>query len=398
MSYAERRASLRVAHSRGCPNVNLSALSSVERGSGCTCTPRYFTFHRSADGRSVKGERVLNRQVAERALRALQVKLDEGAVDLQRPDTRSFTEWADTFTAEVAPGRATKGSTRRAYDTTVKFATAAFGAVTMRSIGPAELRRLVALIRANGSGDATVSKHLRQLGAIFQAAEDEGLIPRNPVPKFKKGLRLRVPRGDEAFTDVELSQLWTALARRERQPVILALCKTAVTTGARQGELIAADVDDLSLLEGRLDIRRHFDPIDGLGLPKDNEPRTLYLIPPARRVLEAWLTIRGDEPGPLFPAPRGERLNGSYVTRLLRLAMSEAGIPSEAENGKRRKPFHAFRACYTRLCREQGRDLQWVQGQLGHSSADLTVNTYGRWSDDAIAAEAAKVPEDSFPV
>jgi integrase len=176
------------------------------------------------------------------------------------------------------------------------------------------------------------------------------------------------------------------------------MCKAAVTTGARLGELIAADLEDLSLLDGKLEIRRHWDRVDGATLPKDSEPRTVYLIPPARAVLEAWLTVRGTEPGPLFPAPRGERVNGQYLTKLIGAAMDAAGILREAANGKRRKPFHAFRACFARLCREQGADAQWVQAMLGHSTVELTIGVYGKWADEAQAAAAARVPSEAFPV
>lgn len=398
MPRAERKASLRAAHSRTCPNVNQSALSSVGSGSKCSCKPRFYTFHRGPDGRAVKGERVLNRQVADRALRALQVKLDEGGADVRRPDARSVREWCATFVDEIGPGRGVKGSTLRAYASTITIVNDAFGDTAVRSVGPAELRRLVALVRAGGSGDATVSKHLRHFGAIMQAAEDEGLIARNPVPRFKKGLRLKITKGTEAFTDIELAKLWAAIEKRERQPVYLAICKAAVTTGARQGELIGADLDDLSLLEHKLEIRHHFDDVDGLTLPKDGEPRTVHLIPPAARILEEWLAVRGIEPGPLFPAPRGVRVNGGYLTRLIVNAMAAAGIPKEAANGRARKPFHAFRASYARLCLEQGRAGQWVQAELGHSTPELTIGTYGAWSEEAKAAEAQRVGVDAFPV
>jgi len=77
-------------------------------------------------------------------------------------------------------------------------------------------------------------------------------------------------------------------------------------------------------------------------------------------------------------------------------ARVKAGIPDVGEGGQKRKPFHAFRATYTRICREQGLDPQWVQFQLGHSSPDLTLNVYGRWSDAALRAEADRAA--AFPV
>ncbi|RDI75172.1 hypothetical protein Gocc_0970 [Gaiella occulta] len=37
-----------------------------------------------------------------------------------------------------------------------------------------------------------------------------------------------------------------------------------------------------------------------------------------------------------------------------------------------------------------------MQFQLGHSSPDLTLNVYGRWSDAALRAEAERAA--AFPV
>src|SRR5437868_2424548 len=89
-----RRASLRVAHQAGCPNATKTSIDSLK---GCKCKPSYFTFHRGRDGRAVKGARVKDRQVAERALRKVQVTIDEDRTDQARPKNETFDEWADEY-------------------------------------------------------------------------------------------------------------------------------------------------------------------------------------------------------------------------------------------------------------------------------------------------------------
>ena len=135
------------------------------------------------------------------------------------------------------------------------------------------------------------------------------------------------------------------------------------------------------------------------GKNKDGEPRTVHLIPPAIELLERWTAHAGVQAGDsaIFPAPRGGgRINGQYLSRRVAAAGAGAGIADVGEGGRKRKPFHAFRASYVRLCREQGLDPQWVQFQLGHSDPDLTLNVYGRWSDVAMQAEASRAA--GFPV
>jgi integrase len=116
-----------------------------------------------------------------------------------------------------------------------------------------------------------------------------------------------------------------------------------------------------------------------------------------------WVAERGgrgtDEP--IFTSPRSHtRINGQYLTQIVERAMHTAKppIPKVAENGRPRKPFHALRSTFDRLCREQGRNPEWIQSQLGHSDPRLTLVTYGRWSEDALRAEAARVEAEVFAV
>lgn len=391
-----RKASLRVAHQRSCPNYKRSSLDSTGARNGCACQPSYFTFHRDTSGRAVVGSRVTNRKLAEQALRKLQVEIDEKRVGVHRAPAAdvTFREWADDYLGFLADKRR-KQTTIRAYEVTLGFAENAFGDVLLGEIGNPELREFAKLVRGedgNGS-DATLSKHLRHLSAILEAAVEDELIARNPVPKFRKGLGLKVPKGDEAYTDAELETLWAAMGKLKYRSVYITLCKAAVATGARSGELIAAEWGDLDLTNGKLRIRHTYNPIDGLTLPKDGEPRTLHLTPPAIRLFEEWVRDQGVQPdnAPIFPGAHGGRIAPDYLTRVVDKARREAAIPDIGENGRKRRPVHAFRACFARICREAGLEPQWVQTQLGHSTADLTLSVYGRWSEAGLAAEASKL-------
>ncbi|HZR96248.1 MAG TPA: site-specific integrase [Gaiellaceae bacterium] len=363
-------------------------------------------FNRLPDGRVEKSERVKDRQAAERALRKKQVAIDEERLGVSRPSNRTFSEWADEY-LEIIEKHGRKSSTASAYRTTIEtYGKPVLGPSPLRRIGNPDLRRVVEKIRDNGGGDATVSKHLRHLGAIFQAAEDDGLIPRdpgNPVPLFKKSLRLRVVGGVEPFTDAELARLWASLEAMKAASVYVTLCKASVVTGARQGELIGANLDDVDLLNGTLRIERHYDRESGqLTLPKDGEARTVYLIPPARALLESWIAARGPAAGsePLFPAPKGGRVNGQFLTKLVVKAMEKAKppVPKLGEGGRERKPFHAFRSTFDRLCRERGQNPEFIQTQMGHSDPRLTLVHYGAWSETAKRAEADRVEAAGFPV
>ncbi len=92
-----RKASLRVAHQRSCPNATKTALSSIGKGSGCACPPSYYVFSRDREGRPAKGARVKDRKTAERALAAAQREIDDGRVGIAKPKNITFADWADEF-------------------------------------------------------------------------------------------------------------------------------------------------------------------------------------------------------------------------------------------------------------------------------------------------------------
>ena len=146
---AERRiVALRVAHSTKCPNENKSALTSVGRGSGCTCQPSYYTFQRTPAGGVAKGPRVKDRQTADRMLTAAQAELDAHRGGVAPRPVVTFNEWADEF-EKITDQRVTAGTMKRrtsvAYRETLNHGRKEFGTKPLGEIGPAELRGLLAL-------------------------------------------------------------------------------------------------------------------------------------------------------------------------------------------------------------------------------------------------------------
>ena len=256
------------------------------------------------------------------------------------------------------------------------------------------MRRFLARVRDENAprrdvSPATLAKHLRQLGACLQAAVSEGYASDNPVRRLHKTARPKVAKSRPAYyTDDELARLWPELVYR---PLMLALCKTAVATGLRVGELGALRWSDVDLLDRELHVGRTY--VDGIGeqTTKSNEPRTVDLTPPAAAMLERWYAESGDHDGLVFEREEGGYLTSSYVTRqVLYPALERAGIPRVGERGRKRD-FHSFRHTFARLALEGGAEIVWVQRQLGHSSITLTVDTYGHWARAAEKSQAERL-------
>jgi integrase len=378
-------ASLQARHQRTCKiGRPWTTFAAATKAKGCTCVPLYHVVHR-VNGELVREPVGHNRKEAERALDARRGHIATRTYRVLRDIT--FAEWADEWLAAST----VKANTRRVYEDSLEYGRQAFGRAKVRDLGPDDITRFLELIRRSRSkpvSDATLAKHLRQLGACLQAA-----IPtyatENPVRLLHKSVRPRPAKSAPVyFTDDELARLWPELAYR---PVMLAVCKTAVGTGARIGELAALRWDDVDLLNREVRIRRTF--VEGIGetSPKSGEGRTIDLTPPAAAVLEAWFAESGGD-GLVFAREEpGRHTTSGYVLQsVVYPALARAGIAREGEHGRRRD-FHSFRHTFARLALEGGAEITWVQRQLGHSSITLTVDLYGEWSRSAQKAQAERL-------
>jgi integrase len=216
----------------------------------------------------------------------------------------------------------------------------------------------------------------------------------NPVPAYKKDLRLRVDSGTPAYTDAEVEQLLAAIkSDDEQEHVYRVLVRALVATGLRAGEAIALDRRDVNLAGKTLRVRHTYHPQHGLQAPKDRDERTVYLTPEAEAVFTDWIRQTGAHAeGVVFPAPRSRSyINAYFLRKVVDAAITDAALAKVDERtGGPRKPLHSLRATFARRQLEAGRHPQWVEAQLGHSSLTLTIGVYGAWSDEAMRAEAAK--------
>jgi integrase len=337
-----------------------------------------------------------NRKLAERRLRAIQVQVDED--QYEAPSNKKFEVWADEWLANLRR----RETTKRVYGVTLEYAKQAFGSKPVRKLRASDIRAFLEHIervnrernkpkeesaaRPKEVSPTTLAKHLRQLGACLEAARRERLITENPVRNLHSTDRPKAGKKRPSyFTDDELARLWPELVDR---PVYSYLCRLAVTTGLRFGELAALRWErDVFVLDGELLVSHTYSPGVGETATKDDEPRTVDLTPQARQLLEEWLKVSGDE-GLVFERETGGYLDDGQMLKALYAAMDRAGIPRISERGGKRT-FHSFRNTFARIALEAGSELAWVQGQLGHSSITLTRDTYGAWSRKAekVAAE-----------
>jgi len=394
--------SVRVAHSRGCPNHSKTTLTSVGRGSGCACQPSYYTFYREpvAGGyKPINGKRVKDKNIALQSATRIQNELDRGKLGLVKAKSITFPIWIDEYekmlAAAVVKGDI-KPRTQREYIDSLRYAEDAIGNLDLRQIGASELQRLDDV---NGTlAPASRARHLRQLSVCLSRAVDHGYLDVNPVPRFLRRLKLsrRIPkRGKAPFEDVELARLWIALGDDEKAPVYRYVAEFAVETGMRIGELAALDWTSVSVRDKTVRVEHTWNDVDGLIAPKDRDTRTIYLTPHAVHVLERWIAVRGaKDVGPVFPSPdTGGRLSIRATQRRFEKALAAAGIQKVHPQLGLKRSFHSLRYTTSNLMQRRGYHPRLIEATLGHSNLELTYGVYGGWTPDQLAAEAARIAE-----
>jgi integrase len=384
-------ASLQARHSRGCAlGRPWTTFEAAAPGNGCTCMPGPMYHVVSRVGIRLVREPVgHNRREAERRLRAVQVQIDQEAY--APPENVSFSDWADRWLA----GLRREETTRWAYRSSLDYAKQVFGGKSLRKLTTADVRAFLDRVeeanrarkRPREVSSTTLAKHLRHLGACLQAAKAERLLAENPVRLLAASSRPKPQKKRPSyFTNDELGRLWPELAER---PLVSYLCRVAVATGMRFGELAALHWDDVNLLDEEILAERTYAPGVGEKPTKSGEPRTIDLTRQAKRLLEEWYRQTSAE-GLVFEREAGGYLDGGQVLGALYAAMERACVPRLGERGGKRA-FHSFRNTFARIALEGGAQLTWVQAQLGHSSITLTRDVYGAWSRRAEKLEAQRL-------
>jgi integrase len=169
----------------------------------------------------------------------------------------------------------------------------------------------------------------------------------------------------------------------------------AVSTGLRQGELLALRWQDVDLDAGTLTVA-HTLAIGSrvLAEPKTERARrklTLGSEPLAslreqrRRQLEERLVAgsRWHDQGFVFTTTTGTPYDAANVRRAFAVALRRAGLPPQR--------WHDLRHATATLLLEAGEELGVVSKMLGHSNLSTTADTYAHWTPAMSERVAARM-------
>jgi integrase len=327
-----------------------------------------------------------SRKLAEHVRTQLEAKLALGDLGfLDKPSGLTFEQYSQVWLKQHAEV-ALKPSTVDFYTQFLRlYVVPRFGQTQLVDIERGQVKDF--LSELSGKGDLsrnTLRLILCTLRVILNHAVEDGLINQNPAAKLGKFTKTEKPAHQaEAMTRAE-SEAFLA-ATLQLCPDYHPLFLMAFRAGLRKGELLAVKWGDIQFGGSEDDpnryilVQRNF--VHGrFTTPKSKksrrvdlsrELRTALIALRDKQMLNAFMRGRASIADELvFPSKAGTVLDPSNLFHYHFLpCLEHAGI--------RRFRFHDLRHTFGSLLIQDGASLAYVRDQMGHSSIQITVDTYG---------------------
>lgn len=310
---------------------------------------------------------------------------------------QAVSEWEESRKSlgEVQPYTAKKSAEKARY--LVPFV----GAEDVDEISPCDIEHAIVTLKRDRGLSTTTLRAIHLAGTqACDWAIVHGLAHVNPfklVPRPKAAkTRARSLDGIQAnqlalFTKQRLDE---CMARGEVQQSAFCMCVLlALTTGLRRGELFGLEWQDFN--GASLFVQRSLKP-DGkdVGTPKTQSGvRRIALGKNMANELasyRSWQSLKvpprkWDEPQPVIAKEDGMRPSMNVFEHWWADFRADAGFDG--------LKFHELRHTHATLLIANGVDVKTVQGRLGHSSADITMNVYAHALPRNDAQAASEIDE-----
>jgi integrase len=228
---------------------------------------------------------------------------------------------------------------------------------------------------------------LRSLGAIVAEAERRGYVAKNPC----SGVTVRKASRDKVKpiipTKAEMKAIIEA-AQASDQPMDAPLVVTDIFCGLRASEVRGMVWSQVDLKAKILTVDRRADAKNQIGAPKSAAGSRIIPLPDlVVSELRKWkLQCPRTNLDLVFPSERKAVLSHTSLHRLHLWPVQIAAGVCDGEAA--RYSSHAFRHCAASLWIEQRVSPKRVQTWLGHSSIQMTFDTYGHLFEQADADSA----------
>ena len=232
-----------------------------------------------------------------------------------------FEDWADTWFEghkdNIAP------TTQESYKYCLKMLKEGFYHRPLTVIRPIDIENFLKGMRRDGRSDSYISKARGMLYQIFQKAEANDLVRRNPVRLAEKMRASGTAKRKEAFTTAEVAHLMKVLPD-DRMGLSIRLL---LGTGMRMQELLALEPQFIEEDGSVIHIRQAVKVVKGtvsIGSPKSKD--SIRDIPVPLNVRPCAIKLRDTTDQFIWESPKtGLPCNPTHFRDVFRKSLEEAG-------------------------------------------------------------------------
>jgi integrase len=348
----------------------------------------------TVDGPKRKYVSAKTKTEAQAELRKELARLDEGLTF--DAENLSLGEYLVRWLEDSVRGSVRK-STYDRYDGAVRVhIKPALGHLKLNKLGPAHLQGFYRNRLDAGCAPASVNKLHAVLHKALSQAVEWHMVPLNVA----EAVRAPRPAPEEMQPlSIQETRMFLEAARGDKLEALYVL---AVTTGMRQGEMLALKWQDMDMENATLSVRRTLTRSGGrllLGEPKTKKSRrTIHLTEAAVRALREHLSRQMEEierlgdlysdDGLVFTSEVGTLVNPSNLRqRSFARLLKRGGLPTIR--------FHDLRHTCATLLFSRGVHPKHVQELLGPATVAITLDIYSHVIP-GIGDQTARAMEDAL--
>ncbi|OBI08659.1 hypothetical protein A5715_00650 [Mycolicibacter heraklionensis] len=250
-----------------------------------------------------------------------------------------------------------------------------FGNVAFNDLRMSHIEEWVKRMQDRGLEATTIRTRFSNVRSVIRAAVHDKVAPRDVTESVKLP---RVRKIEAAMTIPTSQDVGAAiLATKDIVPTYGAFIAVCAFAGLRHGEASALKVSDVDFMRREIQVRRQVQWTDDGRMeirgPKYGSERTLFAPEGLLTILAEHVRLYrgGSDPERwLFPSSRDETLpaHSATVGRWWRTIRQKIGINYR---------LHDLRHFFASGLIAAGCDVVTVQRALGHSTASVTLDTYG---------------------
>lgn len=242
------------------------------------------------------------------------------------------------------------------------------------------IRQYFIYLKETGHNPGGIAASFRTIKCFLRWYENE-VEPedwKNPIRKIK------APKVDiapiEGVKLVDLKALLDASKGKDFTDLRdYALFLFLLDTGARAGELLAINTEDVDLIDGSVLIRRG----------KSRKPRTVFLSENPRKALRRYLKVRQSQTTALWiTSNNGNRLTYDGLNMILRRKCEKANIEKVS--------CHDFRRTFALESLRNGADIYSLQKLMGHADLQVLRRYLAQNNDDLSNAHRKSSPVSNW--